>query len=276
MGRKPRLEFKGAIYHVIKRGNNRDFIFQGRDDKESLLKYLQSVKEDFPFNLLGYVIMNNHYHLIIETEDKPLHKIMQRLNNLYSKDYNKRHNRSDHVFGARYKGILVMDDKYLFSLLRYIHNNPVRASICQNIAQYNWSSDRYYRNNFRELVHIDKILDMFSDNRKIALEEYQRFMDQKEPLIKAKDFYEEGDIIGEVELENQPPESLDEEISLDQILRQVVANEEDFQRIKKGSRKRSLKEYKINYVKKALDYGYSFKDIGENIGVTAEAVNRIV
>ncbi len=279
MGRKPRVEFKGAIYHVIKRGNNREYIFQERQDKECLLRYMEYAKEDGGFNLLGYVIMDNHYHLMIETKDKPLHKIMQRVNNRYSKDYNQRHNRSDHVFGGRYKGILVQDDKYLFSLLRYIHNNPVRAKICENIAQYNWSSDQYYRKNVNGLVNINKILNMFSDNRRMALEEYERFMDQKEPMIKAKAFYEyeEVDIIGALNEENNDIENPDnEDKTLDGILRRVVANDEDFQRIKTGSRQRSLKEYKISYVKAAVEHGYTFKEIGKNLGVSAEAVNKIV
>lgn len=279
MGRKPRVEFKGAIYHVIKRGNNREYIFQERQDKECLLKYIEYAKEDGGFNLLGYVIMDNHYHLMIETKDKPLHKIMQTVNNRYSKDYNQRHNRSDHVFGGRYKGILVQDDKYLFSLLRYIHYNPVRAKICKNMDQYNWSSDQYYRKNVNGLVQIDKILNMFSDNRRMALEEYERFMDQKEPLIKANAFYEyeEVDIIGELKAENNATGNPDDEDNtLDGILRRVVTSDEDFERIKTGSRQRSLKEYKISYVKAAVEHGYTFKEIGKNIGVSAEAVNRIV
>ena len=99
MGRKPRLEFNGAIYHVIKRGNNRSYIFQEKEDKESFLLYLETAKQDGGFSLLGYVLMDNHYHLMIQTTEKPLHKIMQRVNNQYSKNYNKRHHRTDHVFG---------------------------------------------------------------------------------------------------------------------------------------------------------------------------------
>jgi putative transposase len=199
------------------------------------------------------------------------------VNNRYSKNYNKSHNRTDHVFGGRYKGILVKDDKYLFSLLRYIHNNPVRAKICKTIAGYKWSSDQYYRNNIKKLVHIDKILNMFSDNRRIALEEYARFMDQKEPVVKEKAFYEEVDIIGESEKETSVSNKQDiGDKTLDGILRHVVANEDVFRRIKLGSRQRILKDYKIRYVKVAVDYGYSFKEIGENIGVTGEAVNKIV
>ncbi|MEL7565686.1 MAG: transposase [Dehalobacterium sp.] len=271
------MEFNGAIYHVIKRGNNKDYIFQRREDKESFLTYLQAVKEDFCFNLLGYVIMNNHYHLIIETKDKPLQNIMQRVNNLYSKNYNKRYHRSDHVFGGRYKGILVKDEKYLLSLLRYIHNNPVRAKICNNAAEYQWSSDLYYRNNIRQVVHIDKVLNMLSDTCKIAIEEYTRFMDQKEAMTKERAFYEEADIIGELEEGINSSENPDnEDASLDAILRRVVPNEEDFQLIKTGSRQRSLKEFKINYVKEALKNGYTYKEIGKNIGVSAIAVNKTV
>ena len=202
MGRKPRVEFKGAIYHVIKRGNNRDYIFRDREDKESFLKCLEEANEEGAFNLLGYVIMDNHYHLIIETKEKPLHKIMQKVNNTYSKNYNKRHKRTDHVFGGRYKGILVNDDKYLLTLLRYIHDNPVRAKMHKNMAAYHWSSDQFYRHNIKKQVHIDKVLNMFSDNRKAALEEYERFMDQQEAIIKPKDFYEEEPVIGELERGN--------------------------------------------------------------------------
>ncbi|MDD4171951.1 MAG: transposase [Syntrophomonas sp.] len=279
MGRKPRIEFKGAIYHVIKRGNNRDYIFQKREDKESLLRYIAYTKEDGGFNLWGYVIMDNHYHLIIQTKDKPLNKIMQTINNRFSKDYNKRHNRSDHVFGGRYKGILVLDDKYLFALLRYIHHNPVRAKICKKIAQYKWSSDHYYRKNINGLVSVDKILNMFSDDRRIALEEYVRFMDGDEAMIsqKAYDEYEAVNIIGALKDEDQPVLNLGyEDNTLDGILRRVVPTTGEFERIKAGSRQRSLKEYKVRYVKIAVEQGYTFKEIGANIGVSGEAVNKII
>ena len=179
----------------------------------------------------------------------------------------------------RYKGILVNDDKYLYTLLRYIHDNPVRAKIYKDIAEYNWSSDQYYRNNIKKQVHIDKILNMFSNNRKIALEEYERFMDQKEPIIKAKDFYEEGQLIGALETKNNAGftgnQNNDNE-NLDEILRRVVANEEDFQLIKSGSRKRFLRNYKISYVKAAVEQGYTFKEIGNNIEISAVAANKIV
>lgn len=277
MGRKPRVEFQGATYHVIKRGNNRDYIFQTRQDKEDFLECLETANEEDVFNLLGYVIMDNHYHLIIETKEVPLNKIMQKINNTYSKNYNKRHNRRDHVFGGRYKSILVNDDKYLLSLLRYIHANPVRAKILHNMADYGWSSDQFYRNNIKKQVHIDKILKMFSENRTAALVEYKNFMEQQEDKIKPKDFYEAGAVIGEEEEKsNNHLGSGQYNESLDEILRRVVTNEEAFQLIKSGSRHRCLSADKISYVKAAVEQGYTFKEIGKNIAISAVAANKML
>ncbi len=274
MGRKPRVEFKGAIYHVIKRGNNREYIFRGEADKESLLAYLQHANKENVYNLLGYVIMDNHYHLIIQTKEKPLQKIMQQVNNAYSKNYNKRYKRTDHVFGGRYKALLVKDDKYLLSLLRYVHQNPLRAKMCRELKDYPWSSDQYYRNNKKGQVYIDKILNMFSEDRNIAIQEYEKFMDQKEPIIKAKEFFEEGEVIGDyVETDKALEKKI---VALDDLLRQVVENESDFLLIKSGSRKRYLRKQKVSYVKAAVEAGYTFKEIGANISISAEAVNIMV
>jgi len=221
MGRRLRVEFKGAIFHVIKRGNNREYIFKADSDKEFFLTYLDHANEDGVFNLFGYVIMDNHYHLIIGTKEKFLHKIMQQANNAYSKNYNKRYKRTDHVFGGRYKAILVKDDAYLLSLLRYVHQNPVRAKMCKQVKDYRWSSDKYYRNNIKKQVDIDKILNMFSENRKTALEEYERFMDQAEPIIRAMDFYEDGEVIGDDEQKTNATETRNQN-STEDILDETI------------------------------------------------------
>jgi REP element-mobilizing transposase RayT len=221
--------------------------------------------------------MDNHYHLIIETKEKPLQKIMQKVNNAYSKSYNKRHQRMDHVFGGRYKALLVNDDRYLLTLLRYIHTNPVRAGIQKSMAAYSWSSDCFYRQNTKKLVHIDKILDMFSKNRMVAINEYQRFMDCDDPTLNHKDIFETGLVIGEEDKQNDCHEggSSNKE-TLDEILKRDVANDETFHLIKAGSRQRFLRDDKISYVKAALEQGYTFNEIGTNIAISATAANRMV
>lgn len=221
--------------------------------------------------------MDNRYHLIIETKEMPLNKIMQKVNNTYSKNYNKRHNRTDHVFGGRYKSILVNDDKYLLTLLRYIHANPIRAKMHQNMTAYGWRSDQFYRNSIKKQVYVDKILKMFSENRKIALVEYNNFVDQKEVILKTKDFYEAGAVIGDEEEKNDDPMGgCQYKETLDEILRRVVANKEAFQLIKSGSRQRFLSDNKISYIKAAVEQGYTFKEISNNIDITAVAANKMI
>lgn len=134
MARKPRLEYPGGIYHVIQRGNNREFIFQDNAYKELLLELLEHYQSRFEFDLFGYVIMGNHYHLIIRQSQISLQNIMHRTLSLFARQYNRLNHRSGHVFEGRYKAIPVMDDKYLLSLLRYLHQNPVAANICKKQA----------------------------------------------------------------------------------------------------------------------------------------------
>jgi len=227
---------------------------------------------DNPFLLLGYAIMDNHYHLMIQTYGTPLQKIMQKLNNKYSKSYNKRHNRSGHVFGERYKAILVKDDKYILSLLRYIHQNPVHAGICRSVKDYIWSSDQYYRNKVRKIVDIDKILNMFSSNPNKALSEYIKFMDKQEPLVLDKKLYEDTSIIGEEDNHLNKEKDIQ---TLDEILSEVGVSQVDFKLIKEGSRKRYLTKYKMMYARLATQEGYTFKEIGSNINLSATAANQM-
>ena len=97
--------------------------------------------------------MNNHYHIIIQTMDKKLQEIMHQINNKCSKYFNVKYKRVGHVFQGRYKAVLVQDERYLLKLIRYVHQNPVRAGICELVEQHKWSSDKYYRNNMKSFMH---------------------------------------------------------------------------------------------------------------------------
>lgn len=157
MGRKSRFEYPGGIYHLIQRGNNREFIFEQKEDKEYLLELIKEYRETMGFKLYGYVIMGNHYHLIIRISETPLKDIMHRINNIFSRHYNRKNKRTGHVFENRYKGILVIDDRYLLSLLRYVHQNPVSANICKNIKDYHWSKYLKVARTFADMDGSDKI-----------------------------------------------------------------------------------------------------------------------
>lgn len=273
MGRELRMEYPGTVYHVIQRGNNREFVFDKDHDKKYLLEGLRLYKDKLGFTLFGYVIMGNHYHLIIKTHQSPLQKIMQMLNNRYSKYYNIVHRRTGHVFGGRYKAIPVQDDRYLLTLLRYVHQNPIRANICQNTWEFPWSSDNEYRRNTNELVNIDIVLDIFSENRKVALEKYAQFMSIEEMAD-----FESIDIIGDENyaLAVKPQQEVMQRKRLDEILIETGLSLEDFKLVKAGSRKRSYTMLKVTYIKEALKQGYSVKEIAANISLSDVAVHKLL
>ena len=126
--REWREEYNGGIYHVIARGNNKEYIFKESFDKGYFIKLLKESMEGMSFTIYGYVLMDNHDHLIIQVYNKKLQEIMHQINNKYSKYFNFK--RVGHLFQGRYKATLVQDERYLISLLRYVHQNPVKAGMC--------------------------------------------------------------------------------------------------------------------------------------------------
>ncbi|KDR94639.1 REP element-mobilizing transposase RayT [Peptoclostridium litorale DSM 5388] len=275
MARKPRIEYNGAIYHVIQRGNNREYIFEDSMHKGYLIKIIRDIKDVMNFNIFAYVLMDNHYHLIVQTVDCALSTLMHRINNRYSKYYNYKSKRSGHVFENRYKGILVQDKSYLLGLIRYIHYNPVRAHMCSKVADYKWSSDVFYRRNMKNIVDIEFALDMLSPDRIAAIRKYIELMDgidemSSEEIGKAEAIGDEQfkENIAQIPVFKAPP--------LESILLEVCGCEKVAQMIKGGSRKRSLTRFKIDYILRAKEHGYSYHQIGSGIGVTASAVMNIL
>ncbi|MBF8984882.1 transposase [Lutibacter sp. B2] len=275
MGRKPRVEYEGGVYHVIQRGNNKEYIFEKKEEKIYLLNMIREYKEILGFEIYGFVVMDNHYHIVMKTLQEPLHKIMHRINNRYSKYYNYINGRTGHVFENRYKGILVKEDKYLLSLIRYVHQNPVRANMCNKVKDYKWSSDLCYRNHIqREIVNIDFVLDILSENRKEAIKLYRGFMDGEEE--EERSFFEEGLCIGENQIEIKRIElKKNDKKNLDEILYEATQDKKLYEEIKKGSRKRNLSIYKKEYIKRSLASNYKMKEIGENISISEVAVFKI-
>ena len=142
MARKPRIEYSGAFYHVITRGNRKETIFFDAEDREKFLDKLLEYKKRYNFILYAYTLMNNHIHLLIETEETPLSKIMQGLLQSHAQWHNRKYKTVGHLFQGRYKAILCDRNEYLLVLVRYIHLNPVRAGIVKDPADYRWSSHR--------------------------------------------------------------------------------------------------------------------------------------
>lgn len=144
MARPYRLEAEETCYHITSRGNERKAIFTKDRDREKFLEYLQKAKEKYKFYLYAYVLMTNHYHLLLETKLPNISRIMQYINTSYTTYYNVKYKRSGHLFQGRYKSIVVDKESYFLELSRYIHLNPVRAKMVSRPQEYAWSSYQGY------------------------------------------------------------------------------------------------------------------------------------
>lgn len=158
MARPLRIAFEGAFYHITARGNERKKIFLSHRDYEKFLSYLTDALHKYGVILHAFVLMTNHYHLIIETPKANLSSFMHSLNSAYTTYFNIKRERSGHLFQGRYKAMLIDVDNYLLELSRYIHLNPVRAGLTGRPEDYRYSSYRAYifpkeeALNFRDLL----------------------------------------------------------------------------------------------------------------------------
>src|SRR5262245_39004324 len=135
MPRAPRIEFPGALYHVMNRGNHLEGIFRDNVDRSNLLKVLGQTARSARWTIHSYCFMSNHYHLLIETHRATLVKGMQYLNSTYTRRYNLRHKTFGHLFQGRYKALLIdpANPNYFLTVSDYIHLNPIRARIIKDI-----------------------------------------------------------------------------------------------------------------------------------------------
>jgi len=140
MARPLRLQFPGGIYHVTARGNNRRPIFEDDDDCARFLTVLASIVARYHVLCHAYCLMNNHYHLLLETPEANLSLAMRQLNGVYTQRFNRRHERCGHLLQGRFGAQLVDGDAYLREVCRYIVLNPVRAGLVAHPRQWRWSS----------------------------------------------------------------------------------------------------------------------------------------
>jgi len=142
MARPLRLQFSNALYHVTSRGNARKAIVKTVADRQAFLEGLAQVVDRFGWRCHAYCLMNNHYHLLVETPSPNLSQGMRQLNGPYTQGFNRRHQRVGHVFQGRFKAILVERESHLLELCRYVVLNPVRAHLVDQPEDWAWSNYR--------------------------------------------------------------------------------------------------------------------------------------
>lgn len=150
MARKLRIEFAGAIYHVLNRGNYRRDLFQSPGEAEAFVGALEETARNYSWRIHAYVLMRNHYHIALQTPEPNLIDGMHWLQSTFATRFNRFHRERGHLFQGRYQALLVENETYLVRLVDYIHLNPVRAGVVppEQVMAFRWSSlGRFVRGN---------------------------------------------------------------------------------------------------------------------------------
>jgi len=179
MSRPLRNEFPGATWHITSRGVEKRNIFLCNRDRRQFINLLGAVVDEYRWKLYAYVLMSNHYHLLVTTSESNLSAGMQRLGGLYAQRFNKRYLRWGHLFGGRFKSQFVDSGKYLLTASRYIVLNPVRAGLTISADEWPWSSyaaTAGLRQPPRWLAVDDLLRELHPDDRELAIAYYREFV----------------------------------------------------------------------------------------------------
>jgi REP element-mobilizing transposase RayT len=278
MARPIRIEYDGALYHVTSRGNARKPIFKDDEDRKTFLEILHNTNIRYNWVCHAYCLMNNHYHLIIETPDGNLSRGMRQLNGVYTQAFNRRHKRVGHIFQGRYKAILVQKESHLLEVSRYVVLNPVRAKTVTHPDQWQWSS--YRATAGKEKAHpcltTDWILGQFGRKRRHAEKKYREFVVAG---------------IGEGKLwEQVKVQSILGEEDFVETLLGYVKGQKDIKEIPKSQRyikRRRLQEIfagevmrnkseRNRKIREAVEtHGYSQKEVADYLGLHYSTVSRL-
>ena len=274
MARPLRLEYAGAIYHVTSRGDRREDIFDDDADRRRWLEIINAVCERFNWRIHAYCLMDNHYHLVIETIDGNLSKGMRQLNGVYTQYYNRRHEYSGHLFQGRYKAIHVDKDTYLLELTRYVVLNPIRARMVTEVGAWPWSSYSAMvgQAEVPTWLETDWLLSQFGKQRKRAREKYIDFVREGIGLPSLWDKLQNQVFLGSEQFINQHITAIQEKESLD-----------DIPVLQKRALAKPIAYYEDKYpdsneaIKQAFLTGaYTLKEIGDHFGKHYSTISRIV
>jgi len=247
MPRRPRQKSESGIYHIMLRGINQQAIFEDDEDYDKLLGTLKKYKAISKYKIYAYCVMSNHFHLLLKVENEDLEKIIKRIAGSYVYWYNLKYRRSGHLFQDRFKSEAVETDRYLLAVLRYIHQNPLKAGLCKNISEYKYSSYQDFMKNDSALIDINYVYSIIRE------EEFEKFNNERN---------------NDVFLDYEEKRHVNDADAL-KIIENVSGckNISEFQSLDKGQRDRCIAELKTN--------GLSIRQISRLTGVSFGIVRKL-
>ena len=277
MARPLRIEYPGAVYHVTSRGNARRKIYLDDDDRAFFLTTLSGVVKHYGWLCHAYCLMDNHYHLLLETPKPNLSRGMRQLNGLYTQGFNRRHKKVGHLFQGRYKAILVERDSYLLELARYLVLNPVRAKIVTSPQRYRWSSYRATLGTAPVPVAltIRWVLDQFGGSKATARKRYGEFVEagigQSSPWKELKG----QALLGSEKFVKRLIPQLQEQASSREIpKRQRLLHRPSLDKLLAGVKTKAARNKAL--VRAYRDYDYTLAEIGRETALHYASVSRII
>ena len=177
MPRKARRKSSSGIYHIMLRGINRQTIFEDDEDKTRFLEALKKYKDISKYQLYSYCLMDNHIHLLVKELEETVSESIKRISSSYVYWYNMKYERCGHLFQERFKSENVENSAYFLTVLRYIHQNPLKAGLAKDVFESKWTSINEYIRKVN-IVDIDFGLSLFSLDRSKAIQLFIEYMEQ--------------------------------------------------------------------------------------------------
>jgi putative transposase len=279
MSRPLRIEYAGAVYHITSRGNEKKAVYKDDVDRGIFLDTLSQVSKRYNWICHAYCLMNNHYHLIIETPDGNLSVGMRQLNGVYSQTFNKRHKRVGHLFQGRYKAVLIQKESHLLEVCRYVVLNPVRARAVERPEMWKWSS--YQATGGKEKPHscliTEWILRQFGTTKRIAEEAYRKFVQagiKQESIWKA---VRGQSILGEEEFTTTLMDYLRGKRDIAELPKtQRFADRPSLENIFSGNILQDIGKRNEKIQKAVQRYGYRQREVADYLDMHFTSISRIL
>lgn len=251
MARVSREKSETGIYHVMMRGINKEIIFNDEEDKHRFIWILKKYKELNKYTVYSYCLMDNHVHILIKESEDDISNAIKRISSSYVWWYNNKYERIGHLFQARFKSEVVNSDRYLLTVMRYIHKNPVKANMVSNLNQYQWSSYNEYIGK-ENIVDREWVLALFSNKKENSLELF-------------KDYHRENDDNVYLDISNDKYLT-DKEVK--NLISKLNIDIDEIKNLNRENRDALLKELKaIN--------GSSIRQISRITGISKSVIGRI-